>query len=116
EVREYLEGLDAVPYKEYNIGDLAKAVEADIHILEDLHEQVEPLVAKDAKLKRLKDLLAGELKGHKVLIFTSFKDTARYLQRGLDDEAWLKRAGRPHVRRIDSSNHPDERMGIVASF
>src|SRR5690606_35611218 len=93
EVREYLEGLTSVPYGEYRIGDLAKAVEADIHILEDLHASVEPLVAKDAKLRRLKDLLAGELKGRKILIFTSFKDTARYLQRGLGEEAWLKRAG-----------------------
>lgn len=115
-VREYLESLEKVPYNQFNVGDLAKAVEADIHVLEDLHERIEPLVKKDTKLERLKRLLAGELKGQKVLVFTSYKDTARYLGVGLQDKKWLKAAGQPHVRRIDSSNHPDERMGIVASF
>lgn len=116
EVREYLEGLENAPLKQYEVGKLAKAVEADLHILEDLHECVEPLVGRDTKLERLKDLLTTDLRGRKVLIFTSYKDTARYLERGLKDETWLKDAGDPHVRRIDSSNHPEERMGIVAAF
>ena len=37
------------------------------------------LLIEDAKLARLKELLAGELKGQKVLLFTYYKDTARYL-------------------------------------
>ncbi|MBX3364026.1 MAG: hypothetical protein KF866_04605 [Phycisphaeraceae bacterium] len=116
EVREYLRDLPAVDLRQFDVPRLAAAVQADLKILEDLHRRIEPLVERDAKLQRLKDLLAGELRGRKVIIFTSYKDTARYLGRELAAEDWLQTAGRPHVRRIDSGNHPEERMGIVASF
>src|SRR5207244_2598674 len=57
------------------------------------------------------------LKGKKVLIFSTFKDTTRYLHRRLTkDGEWLKAAGNPHIRRIDSGNHPDERGHIIAQF
>ncbi|MGH7176743.1 MAG: helicase-related protein [Tepidisphaeraceae bacterium] len=51
-------------------------------------------------------------------MFTSYKDTARYLFAALaeKDKAWVKSIGAPQIRRIDSGNHPDERMGIVAAF
>jgi hypothetical protein len=59
------------------------------------------------------------LKGKKVLIFSSFKDTARYLYRALTAEpnaAWLIDAGKPNIRRIDSGNHPSERPQILGLF
>ena len=63
------------------------------------------MVIKDAKLQRLKELLTGELKGKKVLIFSVFKDTARYLHAQLtsdENAAWRQQAGDPHIRRIDN--------------
>ncbi len=54
---------------------------------------------QDAKLQRLKKLLAGEaFKAGKVLIFTQYADTARYLydylnpgdKTGLIDAAWQR--------------------------
>lgn len=30
--------------------------------------------------------------------------------------AWRKKAGEPHIRRIDSGNHPEERAGILKLF
>lgn len=116
EVLDYLKELPRVNLTHFDVAKLGGDVENDLAILLDLHDRIEPLVARDAKLDTLKELLAGELRGRKVLIFTSFKDTARYLKRGLDDETWLRDAGSPHVRRIDSANHPRERTGIVASF
>ena len=53
------------------------------------------------------------------MVFTSFKDTARYLHRRLSDESsapWLEAAGRPRIRRIDSGNHPSERPQILSRF
>ena len=41
---------------------------------------------KDDKLQRLKSLLGGELRRQKVLLFTYYKDTARYLFRELGME------------------------------
>jgi superfamily II DNA/RNA helicase len=77
--------------------------------------------AEDAKLEKLKALLAGELKGQKVLIFTYYKDTARYLYRqlGSDDPAavqWRASAGEPRIRRMDSGADARERARLVAQF
>src|SRR5262249_14027816 len=82
-----------------------------------LYTRTEQLAAKDGKLQRLKQLLAGDLKGKKVLIFSTFKDTTRYLHQSLTEDArWLKAAGNPRVRRIDSGNHPEERGHIISQF
>ncbi|HEY2589793.1 MAG TPA: helicase-related protein [Tepidisphaeraceae bacterium] len=115
-VRAYLESLPQVDLKQYEVDRLRGDVESDLRILRDLKSRIAPLAKQDAKLDELKSKLAGEMKGKKTLIFTSYRDTARYLEEALKDKAWLRAAGEPHVRRIDSANHPDERMGIVAAF
>lgn len=118
-VRAYLESLESVDLNEYKLRDLRRDVERDIHRLRDLADQTEPLAQNDAKLERLKELLAGELKGRKVLIFTVFKDTARYVHAQLTADtstAWRVAAGNPHIRRIDSGNHPEERSAILRDF
>jgi hypothetical protein len=77
---------------------------------------------RDTKLRRLQKLLKEELKGQKVLIFTYYKDTARYLYRNLGDpenpasQQFKTQAGDITVRRMDSGNHPDERVRIVQAF
>jgi hypothetical protein len=118
EVKEYLSSLDSVDLNQYKLRELVHDVERDIGALKQLHRETEPLAAKDAKLATLQELLGGKLRGQKVLIFTSYKDTARYLYGALaeKDKAWVKSIGRPNIRRIDSANHPDERTGIVAAF
>ena len=109
EARAYIESLPRVDLNQYDLRKLRQDVEEDVRVLRDLHARTEPLAANDGKLDRLKELLAGELKGRKVLIFSSFKDTTRYLHRRLTGDsatAWLESAGRPVIRRIDSGNHP----------
>lgn len=118
-VREYLESLDSVDLNEYKLRDLRRDVERDIERLRDLANRTEPLARNDAKLERLKELLAGELKGRKVLVFTVFKDTARYVHAQLTGEScadWRGSVGNPHIRRIDSGNHPEERATIIGDF
>jgi len=118
-VREHLAGVKPVDLNEYDLRRLVKDVEADVRILEKLRDRIGPLVASDAKLEELKRRLAGELRGQKVLIFTCYKDTARYLQRELTGPRtlqWRRQAGDPLIRRIDSGNHPTEREGILAAF
>lgn len=117
EAKAYIESLPTVDLNEYELRKLTHDVEADVKLLKGLYERTEALVVKDGKLQRLKELLAGSLKGKKVLIFSTFKDTTRYLHRRLTEDAkWLKAAGKPHIRRIDSGNHPDERGHIIAQF
>lgn len=117
EARTYVESLPTVDLNEFDLRKLRHDVETDVKLLRGLYERTRPLVASDGKLEVLKGLLAGELKGRKVLIFSSFKDTSRYVHRRLtEDVAWLKRASDPLVRRIDSGNHPDERGHILGLF
>ncbi|MEX0885881.1 MAG: helicase-related protein [Phycisphaeraceae bacterium] len=119
EVQRYLETLESVDLNEFRLRDLRRDVERDIQRLRDLASRTEPLVAEDAKLQGLKELLADELKGRKVLIFSVFKDTTRYVHAQLTSDQnadWREQAGEPHIRRIDSGNHPDERQGILRDF
>src|SRR5207248_6313285 len=117
EAKEYIESLPTVDLNQYELRRLTHDVEADVKLLKSLYQRTEGLAANDGKLERLKGLLAGDLKGKKVLIFSTFKDTTRYLHRRLTADAkWLKLVGNPHVRRIDSGNHPNERGHIIGQF
>jgi SNF2 family DNA or RNA helicase len=119
EARAYIEGLPTVDLNQYDLRKLTHDVEADVKLLKGLYDRTESLAETDGKLEKLKNLLAGDLKGRKVLIFSSFKDTARYLHRRLTGEgcaAWRRSAGNPTIRKIDSGNHPDERGHILGLF
>ena len=67
-------------------------------------------VKHDDKLKKLIRLLkTKELAGQKVLIFTEFADTARYLKRQLDE------AGIDGVAQVDSATKAN-RAEVIQSF
>jgi superfamily II DNA or RNA helicase len=117
EAKAYIESLPTVDLNQYELRKLTHDVEADVKTLKSLYERTEGLAADDGKLERLKKLLVGDLKGKKVLIFSTFRDTTRYLHKRLTGDAkFLKAAGNPSVRRIDSGNHPNERGHIIAQF
>lgn len=123
DARRVLEGMATVDPSLYDLRRLHKAVQHDVHVLTDVWNKVKSInVANDTKLAQLKSLLIGELKGRKVLIFSYYKDTARYLYRHLGDPQnadalqFGKQAGDVHVRRMDSGNHPDERVKTVQAF
>ncbi len=117
EAKAYIDGLPRVDLNQYDLRRLRHEVEADIALLKRLYDRTAPLAANDAKLEALKEALATDLKGTKVLVFSSFKDTARYVHRTLSNDAeWVKRIGQPTIRRIDSGNHPSERGHILGLF
>jgi hypothetical protein len=123
DARRVLEGMATVDPSLYDLRRLHKAVQHDVHVLTDVWNKVKSINAvNDSKLARLKGLLTGELKGRKVIIFSYYKDTARYLYRHLGDpqsadaSEFCKLAGDVLVRRMDSGNHPDERVKTVQAF
>jgi SNF2 family DNA or RNA helicase len=119
EARVYIESLPRVDLNQYELRKLRHDVEGDVATLRTLHDRTADLAIHDGKLARLKELLVGDLRGKKVLIFSTFRDTARYLHQRLTDEsgaAWLEAAGSPAIRRIDSGNHPSERPQILGRF
>lgn len=68
---------------------LAADARGDAARLGELHRRLAELRAEhDPKLARLRELLDGELRGEKVVVFTEFRDTARHLWRAL-----LRRGG-----------------------
>ena len=95
---------------EYDIKKIRRHVEEDIKVLKLIQTQAqiaqggtkEDGSRRDAKLARVKALLAGELAGRKTLLFSYYHDTAQYVYESLlRDSAWLQawtqRAGRPPV-------------------
>lgn len=118
EARALIESLPRLDPKQYDRRRLHRDLDADIRALTEIWEAVQHIKrGKDAKLQQLQALLAGELRGQKALIFTYYKDTARYLQRALtSDEAWLAQASQPNIRRVDSSVKSADRAGIIEAF
>lgn len=123
QARLLIEKSPSVDLGDYDVRRLHEALSRDVEILTDLDRRVRDISPeKDAKLARLKELLAGDLKGRKVLVFTYYKDTARYLYRQLGHPdspaavAFREAAGGVRVRRMDSGDGPKERQQIVQAF
>jgi superfamily II DNA or RNA helicase len=123
EARAFLETLGSVDASSFNLRKLHEAVQHDVEVLSNIWQRVKDISpAKDAKLSRLKDLLSKDLKGKKVLVFSYYKDTARYLYRHLGHPenpaavAFSKKLGNLNVRRMDSGADARERLRIVEAF
>jgi superfamily II DNA or RNA helicase len=124
EAQLVLAGMEQVDPSQFDLRRLHDAVQEDIELLQGIWHRVRDLSPdRDAKLARLKGLLAsGDLRGKKVLIFTYFKDTARYLYRqlGHPDEAaaraFRESLGGVQIRRIDSGADRRERARLIEEF
>ena len=122
EAQAFLKTLPELDATLYDLARLRRDLRLDIAALRTIWQQIAEITPQqDVKLARLKELLAGDLRGQKVLIFTYYKDTARYIYQQLCSEdseaaAWRLRAGVPHIRRMDSSTDTRERAELVARF
>ncbi len=120
DAKAFLEGLPALDTSQYDLRALHKALQRDIEILTDIWHLIKNIsAAEDNKLRALKDLLGDRLRGQKTLIFTYYKDTARYLYRELGMEkaaAWRAAIGAPNIRRMDSSAAPKDRTRLIQAF
>jgi SNF2 family DNA or RNA helicase len=116
--REIIDSLLRLDSSKYDRRRLHRDLTADIDALTEIWDDLRRINAeRDAKLQRLKTLLAGELRGQKVIIFTYYKDTARYLYRSLmADEAWLRHMEQPNIRRVDSSVKTLDRVRLIEAF
>ena len=117
-IAEVLAELPEVDPSGYDLDAIETAVAQDIQALQEVCHKLEPLTAaEDDKLAALKSLLTGELRGKKVVVFTYFKDTARYLYRELrEDEAFLQDLGHTRLSITDSGIKPQERKNRIIRF
>lgn len=123
DAKRLLEAMATVDTAEYDLRGIDRAVKHDVKVLTRIWERVKDIKPEnDAKLKCLKDLLRGELRGRKVLVFTYYKDTARYLHRHLGHpenpaaQKFCQELGGLKVRRMDSGADAKERVRIVEAF
>jgi len=122
EARRFIETLPTLDAALYDLRRLHTDLRHDVAALQAIWQAIAAIApSQDAKLGRLKDLLAGDLKGQKVLLFSYYKDTTRYLYEQLcagdaAAQAWRIEAGEPNIRRMDSGVAVRERASIVAHF
>nr|MBA3825250.1 helicase [Ktedonobacterales bacterium] len=122
QMQELIDLLPAANANQFAMERITKLVAEDVATLETLAGRIDTVfqhtaATSDAKLIQVKDLLAGPLRGKKVLIFTSYHDTANYLFRQLrDDSAWCARADEPVIEIITGGTKGDERERLVQRF
>jgi len=95
---ELLEAVEKLSRDEYKVEEIIQEIMLDLdQIVSFLRETKKFEPRHDDKLKKLKRLLRSkDLDGQKVIIFTEFADTARYLKKHLDED------GIEGVTQIDS--------------
>jgi len=109
---EMLEAVNELSRDDFRVGDILQETVLDLdQIATFLAELKEFKPSQDKKLAALIKLLKNDsvLKKHKVLIFTEFKDTARYLKNQLIE------AGIDGVAEIDSATKAD-RGEVITRF
>jgi superfamily II DNA or RNA helicase len=123
DVREMLESMESVDPAQYDLRRLHEEVRRDVDALKEIYERIRRIgPGDDLKLQRLKNLLRHELRGKKLLIFTYYRDTARYLfeQIGSPESpaasAFRNELGDANIRRLDSGADARERVRTVQHF
>ncbi|MBW1987871.1 MAG: helicase, partial [Deltaproteobacteria bacterium] len=120
EAQGILEGMETIDPAQYDLRRLHDAVQHDVEILSRIWHRIKRIKPEnDAKLERLKELLSTELRGKKVLIFSYYKDTARYLFQhfgGPKGEEFRRRLGKVKIRRMDSGIDTKERLRTIQGF
>jgi superfamily II DNA or RNA helicase len=109
---ELLEVVEKLPRSDFKVDEIIADTLADLEQVADFLYELEKFKPEqDLKLKKLIQLLSKDpvLSKHKVLIFSEFGDTARYLA------AQLKEAGIDGVDQIDSGTKGD-RAKLIQRF
>ena len=118
--RQLIGELPRLDVAKYDRRKLHRALQEDIDALTDIWHDIKGIsTPHDAKLQQLKQLLETDLRGQKVIVFTYYKDTARYVYHALisaDNAEWRGRMGQPNIRRIDSSVKSSDRTRLVEQF
>ena len=123
EAKAIIESLETIDTSKYSLRKIHQALQFDVEVFTEIWHQVKSIKpGSDAKLNQLKALLSNELKDQKVLIFTYYKDTARYLYRNLGDPEnpgaveFLDSLGGINIRRMDGGTGVKDRLKTVQRF
>ena len=108
---ELLENVHLLNRKDYDVAEIMNETYMDLNqILKFLYESKKFDPKHDDKLQKLIQLLKSKpMENQKVLIFTEFADTARYIYRQLSD------SGISGLEQLDSSSKP-KRSDVIKAF
>ena len=119
-VRLIIAALPRLDADKYDRRRMHRALQEDIDALTEIWHDIKDIrLTHDAKLQQLKALLETDLRGQKVIVFTYYKDTARYIYQVLmsdENTSWRERLGNPHIRRMDSNIRTTDRSRIIENF
>lgn len=122
DIEALIANLPEVSAADYDLAAIREGVANDLKIFDEILAWVEIVrntgdEAQDAKLDAVKAALAEPLRGQKVLLFSYYQDTARYIYDRLrQDTAWLEAAGNPVLNIIDGSTARYDREQRVKQF
>jgi len=124
DISAIIEMLPEADITEYDLRAIRRELERDMKTLDRMLEEVELVQRtgdeskRDVKLSEVKALLGNELAGHKVLIFSYYRDTALYVYDALcSDPAWqVGWARQPVIEIIHGTTDPTSRESLVRRF
>jgi len=112
-VQNFLSSLPEVRIEDYDIDNVKSCIESDIEMLQSIMDDLEVITQEqDTKLQTFREQLE-RMQDRKVLIFTYFKDTAKYLYRYIRNCPEFETR---HIRLIDSDVKSKDRESIINAF
>ena len=113
-----LKQANHLPAGTYDLQRLNDALDADLQALRRAFDLVHPIKPDaDKKLVRLREMLLEQPKDRKILVFTAFRDTVRYLYRWVAQDAdFAARLGDRRVQVIHGDTDSETRVNIVGAF
>lgn len=120
DAHQIIDQLPRLNTEKYDRRRIHRALQQDIDALTEIWHDIKDIgIHHDAKLQQLKNLLETDLHGQKVIVFTYYKDTARYVYQALTSDqnaSWREYVGQPNIRRVDSSVKTTDRARIIENF
>lgn len=109
--QEMLDRVVKLDHSEYNVSEMMQETYLDLNQIADFLQELEKFKPKhDDKLQKIIRLLKSkDIAGQKVLIFTEFADTARYLKKELDE------VGIQFLEEVDGARNLD-RADVIKRF
>ncbi|MDZ4720030.1 MAG: helicase-related protein [Roseiflexaceae bacterium] len=120
-----LGSLPTARAQDYDVAELERKLEADLTIFNGMIERIEIIrhraqsgAVHDDKLEQLKRALqTAPLLGKKLLIFSYYEETARYLHDQLcQDQAWLGTVGNPSIALLTGRHDAAQRKAVIQRF
>jgi superfamily II DNA or RNA helicase/uncharacterized protein YqgV (UPF0045/DUF77 family) len=119
-VEDIINQLEEINAQEYNLVELAEHIKSDLNILNNILSTIEKIESStehyDQKLIAFKQLLTS-LQGQKILVFSYYQDTAKYLYQELKkDTAFLAKINNPNIDIITGDTSGQKRQEKVNHF